>query len=118
MTQPAVPPWYAALVAKPAAADGLATVITLNGTSTPADDEPVTIANPTGYVDAALEREATDLANMAPDTGRNHQLNTAAFRLGRIIAAGLPLDEGVATTALLVACDDNGLRSEDGDYAC
>ncbi|WP_322769652.1 hypothetical protein [Frankia sp. Cr1] len=38
---------------------------------------------------AALTGECTDIAGMTPDSGRNHALNGAAFKMGRLVAGGL-----------------------------
>lgn len=64
----------------------------------------------------ALHDEATKLAGMAKDSGRNDALNAIAYRLGRFIAGGgLTRDE--VESALLDACSRNGLWSE-GANAC
>ena len=66
-----------------------------------------TVARPTSYGPAALTREAEHVAT-APEGGRNHALNRAAFNLGQLIAAG-HLTEAHATTALADAAARAGL---------
>jgi hypothetical protein len=48
---------------------------------------PPAVARLSGYGPAALAREAEHVAT-APEGGRNHALNRAAFNLGQLIAAG------------------------------
>lgn len=55
-----------------------------------------------------LASECTELAAMAPGTGRNHRLNLAAYRAGQLVAAGL-LDQAVAEDALTAAAQACGL---------
>jgi hypothetical protein len=52
-----------------------------------------------GYAHAAIRRECDPVAAMAPDSGRNHALNRAAFNLGQLVAGGL-VDEATVTDAL------------------
>ncbi len=42
----------------------------------------------TAYGRKALETECANLAGMAPETGRNTALNTAAYKLGSLVAGG------------------------------
>lgn len=65
------------------------------------------------YASRAIEEEARTLASMGKDSGRNIQLNTAAFNLGQLVAGGL-LDVGEVRAALVAACEQNGLVKEDG----
>ena len=53
---------------------------------------------------------------MAKDSGRNHGLNRAAFKLGRLVPGLLDLE--VVRAALLNACRANGLLTEDGETRC
>jgi hypothetical protein len=64
-------------------------------------------ARPGSYADAAVRGEAEAVAG-APPGARNHQLNLAAWRLGRLAAAGV-VDEAVARKALLAAAAACGL---------
>jgi putative DNA primase/helicase len=66
------------------------------------------------YVRAAVEREASDLAGMGPQSGRNNRLNKAAYSLAGLGAHGA-LDRDVVYDALHRACDVNGLNAEDGE---
>jgi hypothetical protein len=60
-----------------------------------------------GYAAAAIGREAQEVA-AAPAGTRNHRLNLAAWRLGRLVAGGV-MDEAVARDALLAAAAAAGL---------
>lgn len=64
------------------------------------------------YADAALHNEADNVAT-APPGGRNNALNTAAFSLGTLVAAG-ELSQGQVVDALLNAAGSCGLIHEDG----
>ncbi|WP_322754090.1 hypothetical protein [Frankia sp. Cas3] len=57
---------------------------------------------------AALTGECADIAAMAPDSGRNHALNGAAYKIGRLVAGGL-LDEQDVRQALTDAGVTAGL---------
>ncbi|WP_131748890.1 hypothetical protein [Frankia sp. Cppng1_Ct_nod] len=57
---------------------------------------------------AALHGECADIAAMPPDSGRNHALNGAAYKLGRLVAGGL-LDEQDVHGALVHAGVTAGL---------
>jgi hypothetical protein len=59
------------------------------------------------YALAAIRGEAEAVAQAPPGT-RNHRLNVAAWRLGRLVAGGV-VDEGAAREALLAAADAAGL---------
>jgi hypothetical protein len=50
---------------------------------------------------------------MPPNTGRNNQLNRAAFSLGQLIAGG-ELDHGEVERRLVEAATENGLVADDG----
>jgi hypothetical protein len=65
------------------------------------------------YAAAALERMAGDLSMKGPGTGRNDELNSAAFTAGRFAADG-SITEDEARDTLLAACESNGLTKEDG----
>lgn len=56
--------------------------------------EPKVITDPAGYVASALERAASDLAELTHGE-RNHGLNAVAYSLGHLVGAGL-LDYDVA----------------------
>ncbi|HLH70553.1 MAG TPA: bifunctional DNA primase/polymerase [Candidatus Dormibacteraeota bacterium] len=70
---------------------------------------PPVLAGPRAgrYVEAAIRGEAEAVAR-APVGTRNQRLNLAAFRLGRLVAAGLA-DEVAVREALLAAADAAGL---------
>jgi hypothetical protein len=59
------------------------------------------------YAAAAIRREAKAVAE-APAGSRNHLLNLAAWRLGRLAAGGV-VDEAIAREALLAAAIASGL---------
>jgi replicative DNA helicase len=65
------------------------------------------------YLAAALDRQARELAGMAPDTGRNRALYIGALKLGNYVA-GAGLAEQNVIDALAVACEHNGLVRDDG----
>ncbi|MGP9023180.1 bifunctional DNA primase/polymerase (plasmid) [Streptomyces sp. BR1] len=58
-----------------------------------------------------LRSECSDLASMAPHSGRNDRLNKAAYRAGQLVAAGL-LDQVVAEEELTAAATAAGLGTE------
>jgi hypothetical protein len=61
-----------------------------------------------GYGEVALRGEATRVASArAADHNRNHTLNTAAYRLGRLVAGG-ELDRADVERALWAACEPTG----------
>lgn len=95
---------------RPAPPAGSATL-----TVAPDPGEVVRISDPNAYAITALQRTHDELAS-THEGGRNHALNTAAFTLGRLAAAGL-LTEQAVTDTLLAACNTNGLLAEDGRYA-
>ncbi|HZP51151.1 MAG TPA: hypothetical protein VFB40_08280, partial [Actinocrinis sp.] len=68
---------------------------------------PPAVARLTGYGPAALRREAEHVAS-APEGGRNHALNRAAFNLGQLIATG-HLTEADAIDELSRAAAQAGL---------
>jgi hypothetical protein len=49
------------------------------------------------YAAAALEREAANVAG-TPEGGRNHQLNTSAFRMGQLVACGWLVEQNAFDT--------------------
>lgn len=63
------------------------------------------------YAAAAINREAAAVAG-APEGTRNHRLNLAAFRLGRLVGGGVA-DEDVAREALLAAARTAGLSQHE-----
>jgi putative DNA primase/helicase len=64
-----------------------------------------------------LARLVDPLASMAPATGRNAQLNAAAWSAGRLVAGGW-LDQREVEDALFAACQANGLVADDGERRC
>lgn len=60
------------------------------------------------YTQAAIDRECAKLAGMAPNSGRNHQLNTSAFNLASLVAAG-KVDRQQVTDRLVAAARACGL---------
>jgi hypothetical protein len=71
---------------------------------------PLALAHPRAanrYVEAALRGEAEAVAQ-APVGTRNQRLNLAAYRLGRLVAAGL-VDEASVRETLLAAAEASGL---------
>ena len=63
------------------------------------------------YAAAAVRGEAQAVEN-APGGTRNHRLNLAAWRLGRLVAGGV-VDEEIAREALLPAAAAAGLRLDE-----
>lgn len=64
------------------------------------------------YAESALDRELTAVASAAPGT-RNPTLNTAAFKLAQLVAAGA-LGEAQVRSALENAAHQSGLAADDG----
>jgi hypothetical protein len=60
------------------------------------------------YAARGLEHECGELAAMAPDSGRNHRLNSAAFRLGLLVVEGAIAEHDVVA-ALTTAAFRSGL---------
>ena len=77
--------------------------------------QPVAVIDSTNdaYISKAINDETATLASMGKDSGRNHQLNVAALKLGT-----LPVDREFVRQRLMDACAANGLLAEDGDKAC
>ena len=65
------------------------------------------------YAAAALDKEIGAVA-AAGAGGRNHALNTAAFKLGQLVGAGA-LSEATVRSALEDAADRCGLTADDGN---
>jgi hypothetical protein len=65
------------------------------------------------YYRSALKDECAALAAMPPNSGRNNALNTAAFNLFQLVAAG-GLDENTVRDRLFAAAEACGLVAEDG----
>lgn len=63
----------------------------------------------TGYASAALKGEADNVAS-APEGTRNHALNKAAWKMGRLVEAGL-IDGHTVIDTLSAAARDTGLPS-------
>jgi RecA-family ATPase len=106
---PEAPEWLIDLIVKaePAAPDGdpeLAAFAAVGGR--------IGGGNGKGYGPAALTAETARVAG-APRGQRNHTLNTAAFNLGQLVAAGV-LDEGEVRHSLFDAATACGLVQEDG----
>jgi Protein of unknown function (DUF3631)/Bifunctional DNA primase/polymerase, N-terminal len=68
------------------------------------------------YAAKALDNLARDLAAMAPESGRNNQLNVAALKLGGMVAKGW-IGESTVTGRLFDACVANGLLKDTGAKA-
>lgn len=68
-----------------------------------------------GYGASALAAECSRVAQAMTGT-RNDALNTAAFRMGQLIAGG-EVDEGEARKGLMDAAHANGMISDDGEAA-
>ena len=68
---------------------------------------------PARYYEAALRSEARQLAQ-TPEGARNDATVRAALRLGRLSGPG-QLSEEVIVSALLQACEENGLVADDGE---
>ena len=64
------------------------------------------------WAEAALERNAADLAACG-EGGRNHDLNAKAYRMGRMVARGW-IEKSRVEAALTDACRANGLFKDDG----
>ena len=69
------------------------------------------------YVNAAIAQETAALAAMGAKSGRNHQLNRAAFNLRRFIDNG-SVDEQTIFDALMGAAAACGVLAEDGQSQC
>jgi AAA domain len=69
------------------------------------------------YAHRALESQASDLARIGRDSGRNDFLNTSAFKMCQYVSSGW-LVQNEVVTALLEACRINGLLAEDGEAQC
>jgi hypothetical protein len=69
------------------------------------------------YAESALDDEAKKLAGMGQGSGRNRALYDAACKLGNYVHHGV-LTEGEVRTALLAACDADGLLKDDGLRQC
>ena len=65
------------------------------------------------YYRSALKDECAALAAMPPNSGRNNALNSAAFSLFQLVAAG-GLDENTVRERLFAAAEACGLVAEDG----
>jgi hypothetical protein len=65
------------------------------------------------YAVVALNAECRILSAMAPNTGRNNQLNISAFSLGQLIGGG-ELERALVEHRLLEASMANGLAADDG----
>jgi len=68
------------------------------------------------FAQAAVQGLVTELAAMAPETGRNNRLNECAFRLGTMIARNW-LVRAEVETQLLAACRANQLIVDTGQRA-
>ncbi|OBH20822.1 bifunctional DNA primase/polymerase [Mycolicibacter sinensis] len=65
------------------------------------------------YALNVLEREAAELAGMAPETGRNNKLNDAALRCYRL-ADGAGMDRAIVTATLRAAAQQSGTPGIEG----
>jgi hypothetical protein len=106
---PRIPGWIANLIqGRPGQIDSLRTCEPL----VIAIAEPASSSRHAAYANAALARNAAELA--ATQTGgRNNLANAIAFRMGRMVARGW-IDRRQVIDALLQACQANGLAREDG----
>jgi hypothetical protein len=68
------------------------------------------------YALATLEGLAAEIAGMAPDTGRNIELNNAALRLGHMVAAGW-IGRATVEGRLFDAATACGLLKDDGAHS-
>ena len=102
------PSWLLALARKPPPPQRI---------PTPSGRPAGSAGRPNGYGPAALKAECGALAAMLPNTGRNHQLNRAAFCLSQLVAGG-ELDAADVERELLAAATTNGLVDEDGERQC
>jgi Bifunctional DNA primase/polymerase, N-terminal len=68
------------------------------------------------YAAKTLDNLARDLAAMAPESGRNNQLNVAALKLGGMVAKGW-IGESTVTGRLFDACVANALVRDTGAKA-
>jgi Protein of unknown function (DUF3631)/Bifunctional DNA primase/polymerase, N-terminal len=68
------------------------------------------------YAAKVLDNLARDLAAMAPESGRNNQLNVAALKLGSMVAKGW-VGESTVIGRLFDACVANGLVKDTGAKA-
>lgn len=83
-----------------------------------APPRPTVVNGATGperWVQAALDGEY-ERAAKAPKGRRNHELNTAAFKLGQLVG-GNQLDEGAARRTLEAAAEASGWAGEEGPDA-
>lgn len=71
----------------------------------------------TAYAQSAVDDECAALESMAPNSGRNHALNRAAFNLYSIVLAG-EVEEQYVRDRLIDACHRNGVLAEDGQPKC
>lgn len=71
-------------------------------------------ASDAGHVLRIAERAAETLAALAPNTGRNSELNRQAFALGLFGRSG-GITRDTAHGLLRRACEENGLVAEDGE---
>lgn len=113
---PAIPAWLReVLSAKEHAPQKMTIAETDSHSTTSLQKVQTTIASDDrkrAYGEEALTREVAALASTFAG-GRNEALNRAAFALGQLVAGGC-LDEGRVRQALTGACEDNGLRKDDG----
>jgi hypothetical protein len=77
---------------------------------------PASSAGAQKYVQKALERMASELAGLAPDTRRNETLFDTARLMGGFAANGY-ITRGEVENVLRSACLSNGLIQEDGERA-
>ena len=68
------------------------------------------------YAIATLENLASELAAMAPETGRNDKLNKSSFKLGQMASCGW-IGEATVRGRFFDACVSNGYVASDGREA-
>lgn len=101
---PQLPAWLAEMIRAPKDREPQAEEQPLAASHAPAG------ARERAWVEATLAGVAADLAATG-EGGRNNELNSAAYRLGRIVARGW-LSDGEVRAALEEACRTNGLWTE------
>lgn len=105
---PALPEWLTAIIRSPRhlkpASETAAPASKTNGAQSEARER--------AYAAAALDKVSAELAH-TQSGARNNTLNTAAFKMGGMVAANW-IDKAAAANALWKACEANGLVRDDG----
>jgi hypothetical protein len=110
-TIPALPEWLTSIIRSPRThlKPAISEAVTTNAIS---NDAKWKGKREAAYAAAALDNASTDLAHAQPGT-RNNSLNTAAFKMATMVAAGW-IDKPRVTDTLWAACEQNGLVRDDG----